>query len=100
MTAVSRHVLAIDEPHASHQGTDYGQLKDQSHYQTHPQQRIDIRLQRQHIGHIGRYLIRAQKADRKGKYDEVVDQRTDDEHQIGGSHNPHGIAAFVLVESW
>ena len=100
MATVLCHQMTVDESHLPHQSTDDRQFEDNTHDQTHAQQCIDIRLQRQHVGDIGRYLIGTEETDGEGEYHQVVDQCSDEEHQVGGSHDPYGIPPLVLIESW
>ena len=98
MTAVGLHQTGRDEAHTPQQAADDRQLEDDAHDEAHAYQRIDIRLDGQHVVHIGADLIGAQEADGEGEDKEVVDGRADDEHEIGREDNPHGVAPLVLVE--
>ena len=73
MAAVAAHEMAVEDAHASKNGTDDGQLEDNSHDKTHGDERVGIGLQGKHIVHINTYLVGPKESDGERKDEQIVE---------------------------
>ena len=99
MTAVLTHPRCLEQSEDGEKPTDDRNLEDDAEDETHHHHRVDVATDRQHIAHRLTHLIRAKKAHREWKDDEVVDQHTHKKHGVCRHRDSHRIAPFVLVES-
>ena len=100
VAAIAAHHGAADEAHAAEDGTDDGQLEDDADDEAHRDERVDIAAERQHVVDVGAHLIRAQEAHRQGEDDEVVDERAQGEHRVGGADDPERCTPLARIEAW
>ena len=98
MFAILGHVLPFEDARQGQQPTHHRQLENHTDDQAHRDQRVGIRLDGEHVGYVGTYLIGAQKAHCEGENDEIVDGCPDDEHDITAQHYLHSMATLMVVE--
>lgn len=92
------HLMAMQDAEATEKPREDGNLEGDAHGEGKENEGVDVAFEGDKVLDIVRHLVVAEEAESDGEYDEIAEEDTQHEHEVGSNDERCGVASFVFVE--